>query len=91
MNTAPQPAVPLVAHSSAACEIAMTESFSRLGSDHGSVIASLSDKLKIPEHEVDEIYKREFDRLALQGRIPTFLVVLAMRNTRSILRARNLH
>ena len=69
----------------------MTESFSRLESDHVRVIASLSDKLKIPEHEVDAIYKREFDRLALQARIPTFLVVLAMRNTRSILRGRHLH
>jgi uncharacterized protein (DUF2126 family) len=91
LNTARQRTVQLVAHSSAACEIAMTESFSRLESDHVRVIASLSDKLKIPVHEVDEIYKREFDRLALQARIPTFLVVLAMRNTRSILRGRHLH
>ena len=64
----------------------MTESVSRLENDHVRAIATLSDKLHVPVHEVGEIYKKEFDRLAEGARIPTFLVVLAMSNTRSILR-----
>jgi hypothetical protein len=65
----------------------MTESVSKFEGDHATAIATLSEKLKIPKDEVVEIYRKEFDRLAVHARIPTFLVVLAMRNTRSILRA----
>jgi hypothetical protein len=64
----------------------MTESVSPLQNDHARAIATLSDKLHVPLHEVGEIYQKEFDRLAERARIPTFLVVLAMSNTRSILR-----
>jgi hypothetical protein len=55
--------------------------------DDARAVAALSEKLNLPEREVVEIYKIEFDRLAEQARIPNFLSVLAMRNTRSILRA----
>jgi hypothetical protein len=69
----------------------MTESVSKFEGDHARAIATLAEKLKIPQDEVVEIFRKEFDRLAVQARIPTFLVVLAMRNTRSILRAGHAH
>ena len=64
----------------------MPESVSRLENDHVRAISTLSDKLQVPEHEGAEIYRKEFDRLAERARILPFLVVLAMRNTQSILR-----
>jgi hypothetical protein len=65
----------------------MNESLSKIQDDDARAVAALSEKLNLPEREVVEIYKIEFDRLAEQARIPNFLSVLAMRNTRSILRA----
>jgi hypothetical protein len=65
----------------------MIESGSRIQEDDARAVAALSEKLQLPEREVVEIYKIEFDRLAEQARIPNFLSVLAMRNTKSILRA----
>jgi hypothetical protein len=86
-NAVAKPVAHLAAHRSAHLSgIQMTESVSRLQNDHVRAIATLSDKLHVPMHEVGEIYKKEFDRLAQGARIPTFLVVLAMSNTRSILR-----
>ena len=64
----------------------MTESTSHLETDHLGAIATLSNELKVPAQEVGAIYKNQFDRLAVQARITNYLVVLAMRNTRSILR-----
>jgi hypothetical protein len=64
----------------------MTESVSHLETDHVGAIATLSNELQVPVHEIGEIDRKQFDRLAVQARIPNFLVVLAMRNTRSILR-----
>ena len=63
----------------------MTEPTSPLEADQVRAIAMISDKLQLPVGEVSEIYRKEFDRLAVQARIPTFLVVLAMRNAQSIL------
>jgi hypothetical protein len=65
----------------------MIEAVSTIQDDDARAVAALSEKLNLPEREVVEIYKIEFDRLAEQARIPNFLSVLAMRNTRSILRA----
>ncbi|HWX28803.1 MAG TPA: DUF3562 domain-containing protein [Steroidobacteraceae bacterium] len=65
----------------------MIEPVPRIQDDDARAVAALSEKLNLPEREVVEIYKIEFDRLAEQARIPNFLSVLAMRNTRSILRA----
>jgi hypothetical protein len=65
----------------------MIESVSRIHDDDARAVAALSEKLQLPEREVVEIYKIEFDRLAGQARIPNFLSVLAMRNTKSILRS----
>jgi len=45
----------------------------------------MSEKLQLPLGKVGEIYKREFARLALHARIPTYLVVLTMRNVQAIL------
>jgi hypothetical protein len=49
-------------------------------------IHELSEKLRVPELRVVEVYKTEFKRLAAQSRIQTYVSVLAMSNTRSILR-----
>jgi uncharacterized protein (DUF2126 family) len=54
--------------------------------DRAKTIKALSDKLQVPVQEVGEIYRMEFDRLAREARIPTYLAVLAMSNTRSIMR-----
>jgi hypothetical protein len=66
----------------------MTESVSSLEND-ARAIQALSEKLKVPELKVIEVYRTEFNRLAAQSRIETFLGVLAMRNTKSILRNTN--
>ena len=54
--------------------------------EHRVVIARLSDNLNVPVDEVREIYWEQLDRLAAEARIPSFLTVLAVRNTRSVLR-----
>jgi hypothetical protein len=64
----------------------MNEIRATVDSDPSRAIAALSHELHLPKERVLEIYRMEFDRLATRARIPTFLVVLAMRNTRSILR-----
>jgi hypothetical protein len=53
---------------------------------HASEIERLCDELEFSEQEVAPIYKAEFDRLATEARIVAFLDILAMSNTRSILR-----
>lgn len=69
----------------------MTESALPPDKDHAKTIRALSDKLQVPMHEVGEIYRVEFDRLAQGARIPTYLSVLAMNHTRSILRKGGKH
>jgi hypothetical protein len=54
--------------------------------DDSPAIRALSKQLQVPERKVMEVYRAEFNRLAAQSRIGTFLSVLAMRNTRSLLR-----
>ena len=46
---------------------------------------ALSEKLKVPELKVIEVYKTEYRRIAAQSRIKTFVSVLAIRNTRALL------
>ena len=53
--------------------------------DDGAIQA-LSEKLKVPALKVIEVYRPEFKRLAAQSRFDTYLGVLAMRNTKYILR-----
>ena len=53
---------------------------------HANAVATLCDELKCSAQEVGTVYQQEFDRLAAQAHISTFLDVLAMSNTRSILR-----
>ena len=66
----------------------VTEPGLALQQDHDEAIAVLSDKLHAPAQEVGKIYRKEFDRLAGVARIRNFLVILAINNTRSILRSR---
>jgi hypothetical protein len=64
----------------------MAESIPTADDDARRAIQALSEKLDVPELKVLEVYKTEYYRLSAQSRIATFVSVLAMRNTRSILR-----
>jgi uncharacterized protein DUF3562 len=59
-----------------------------LGKDHARAIATLSEHLEVPEHEVRDVYLKELDRLASHARIPNYLGVLAARHTHSVLHGR---
>lgn len=50
------------------------------------IIADLSQSFSVPFKNVQAIYREQLRRLAEGARIRTFLSVLAMRRTRSILR-----
>lgn len=63
----------------------VTESAVDIEKDDGAIQA-LSEKLKVPALKVIEVYRTEFKRLAAQSRIDTYLGVLALRNTKHILR-----
>jgi hypothetical protein len=64
----------------------MPESIPSADDDAQRAIQALSEKLDVPEFKVLEVYKTEYRRLSAQSRIATFVSVLAIRNTRSILR-----
>jgi hypothetical protein len=64
----------------------MTQAVAESADFDDRAIHELSEKLKVPERSVVEVYRTEFKRLAAVSRIPTFVSVLAMSNTRSILR-----
>ena len=64
----------------------MPEPIARSDDDAQRAIQALSEKLDVPELKVLEVYKTEYHRLLAQSRIATYVSVLAMRNTRSILR-----
>ena len=57
-----------------------------LNKDYSSAVVALSENLQVSAHVVQEIYSQEFDRLAMKARVQSFVGVLAMRNTRAILR-----
>jgi hypothetical protein len=60
------------------------------GAVHASpgAIAALSERLTVPLQHVQEIYQQEFSKLAAQARVQSFLGILALRQTRAILRER---
>ena len=64
----------------------MAESMPSSDDDAQRAIQALSEELHVPELKVLEVYKTEYRRLSAQSRIATFVSVLAIRNTRSILR-----
>jgi len=64
----------------------MSESIPSSDDDAQRAIQALSKQLDVPEVRVLEVYKTEYSRLSAQCRIANFVSVLAMRNTRSILR-----
>jgi hypothetical protein len=66
--------------------VKMSESIPSGDDDAQRAIQALSEQLDVPELKVLEVYKTEYSRLSAQSRIATFVSVLAMRNTRSILR-----
>lgn len=57
-----------------------------LQTDHGGAVNSICKELQLPVEEVAQVYTREFERLEKQARIRTFLTVLAVHNTKLILR-----
>jgi hypothetical protein len=63
----------------------MSEPMVKMEKVEGAINA-LSERLKVPTLKVIEVYRSEFKRLAAHSRIETYLDVLAMRNTKSILR-----
>ena len=63
----------------------MAELVSPSKSDQARAIAAISDQLQLPVGQVGEVYQKEFERLSVQARIPTYLTVLTIRNVRSIL------
>jgi outer membrane protein assembly factor BamD (BamD/ComL family) len=65
--------------------VKMPESIPSTDDDAQRAIQALSAKLNVPELKVLEVYKTEYRRLSAQSRIETFVSVLALRNTRSIL------
>ena len=66
--------------------VKMPESIPGSDDDAQRAIHALSEKLDVPEMKVLEVHKTEYRRLSAQSRIATFVSVLAIRNTRSILR-----
>jgi uncharacterized protein (DUF2126 family) len=66
--------------------VKMPESIPSEDDDAQRAIQALSEKLNVPELKVLEVYKTEYRRLSAESRIETFVSVLALRNTRSILR-----
>lgn len=54
--------------------------------EHGPEVSALSRRLRIPMNDVGAIYAEELLRLAADARIKTFLNVLALRNTKGLLR-----
>jgi hypothetical protein len=66
--------------------VKMPQSIPSSDDDAQRAIQALSEKLHVPELKVLEVYKTEYRRLSAQSRIATFVSVLAIRNTRSILR-----
>jgi len=53
-----------------------------------AAIAALSHELSVPLPQVDEVYQQQFSALAAQARVRSFLGILALRQTRAILRER---
>jgi uncharacterized protein (DUF2126 family) len=56
-----------------------------LDKHQATAVASLSEKLHLPLHQVREAYLKELDRLQSQARIHRFVAVLALSSTRSAL------
>ncbi len=56
------------------------------GAEHTSAIAALSQQFQVPLQDVSKVYRKQLERLSSEARIKGFLAVLAVRNTRSILR-----
>lgn len=65
--------------------MAMIEPISAIETDHTRAIAHLCEQLCLPEAAVSQVFAREFERLATGARIATYIPILAMNNTRSIL------
>jgi hypothetical protein len=64
----------------------MNESMSSAEGYDANAIAALSEKLHVSASDVVEVYRDEFTRLHAQARVKTFVGVLAMSNTKNILR-----
>jgi hypothetical protein len=63
---------------------------SQVASEALRVMAHLSETMQVPINAIQEIYSTEFDRLEMDARIRTFIGVLALARTRTLLRQRKL-
>ncbi len=54
--------------------------------DVGALIAELSIELDVSREQAGEIFRAQLSRLSAEARIRDFLPVLALRNTKAILR-----
>ncbi len=64
----------------------MIDVIADLTEDQRRAIATLCQKLTLAEDEVSGVFRQEFARLAAHASVPTYLCVLAMNNTKSLLR-----
>jgi hypothetical protein len=64
----------------------MNESMSGAETYDANAVAALSEKLQVSASDVVEVYRDEFIRLHAQARVKTYVGVLAMSNTKNILR-----
>ena len=60
-------------------------------SDLLQAITHLSEKTEVPVQEIEAIYSQEVDRLAADARIKTFVGILALGRTRTILHQHKPH
>ncbi len=63
----------------------MIKPISAVQTDHTRAIAHLCEQWRLPEDAVSQVFAREFERLATGARIATYIPILALNNTRSIL------
>jgi hypothetical protein len=75
----------LISRISISTDCPMNESMPSAESYDANEIAAISEKLQVSANDVVEVYKGEFTRLHAQARIKTYVGVLAMSNTKSIL------
>jgi hypothetical protein len=68
--------------------IELTETVLPSDREHVQAIAALSDKLGVSTNDVAAVFRSELDRLGAGARITSFLIVLALSRTRTLLRAR---
>ena len=55
--------------------------------ERSRAIAEIAHELDVPIERVDRVFQREISRLLMRARVRQFIPILAMRNTRHMMRA----